>query len=145
MRLSPAAELAVRGVVVLARYYGKGPTTLKTICAARDLPKQYLVKLFSLLAKADIITAIRGKRGGYVLSRDPADITLLEVIEAVEGPIALNFCQHVPPKCDEVDCPIRPVWSGLQRIVREKLGAMSICACVGAKPRQAKKSRLRTN
>ncbi len=130
MRLSPAAELAVRGVVVLAEYYGQGPTTLKNICAERDLPRQYLVKLFSLLAKADIITAVRGKRGGYILSRDPDEITLLEVIEAIEGPIALNFCQYTPPKCDEVDCPIRPVWADLQKTVRDRLGAMKIGDCV---------------
>jgi Rrf2 family protein len=134
MRLSPAAELAVRGVVVLAEQYGQGPTTLKAICAARDLPRQYLVKLFSLLARADVITAIRGKRGGYELSRDPKDITLLEVIEAVEGPIALNFCQHTPPKCDRVDCPMRELWGELQRIVRQKLGAMTIDECICSEP-----------
>lgn len=141
MRLSPAAELAVRGVVVLAKFFGKGPTTLKAICAARDLPKQYLVKLFSLLAKANIITAIRGKRGGYVLSRPPDEITLLEVVEAIEGPIALNFCQHTPPKCDEVDCQMRPLWSELQGIVREKLGAMTIGGCIAIKYGQGKKGR----
>jgi len=142
MRLSPAAELAVRGVVVLAKYYGEGPTTLKVICAARDLPKQYLVKLFSLLAKANIITAIRGKRGGYILSRDPEDITLLEVIEAIEGPIALNFCQHTPPKCDELDCPMRPLWSELQELIREKLGAMTIGGCIAIKDRQVKTGQI---
>jgi Rrf2 family cysteine metabolism transcriptional repressor len=133
MRLSPAAELAIRGVVVLANRHGDGPTTLKAICAARDLPKQYLVKLFSSLAKADIVTAIRGKRGGYVLSREPKQITVLEVIEAVEGPIALNFCQHTPPKCEEYRCRLRPVWTELQGIVRGKLSAVTIGDCV--KPR----------
>lgn len=135
MRLSPAAELAVRGVIVLADRYGKGPTTLGAICGARHLPKQYLVKLFSALTRADIVTPIRGKHGGYVLSRDPADITLLEVIEAVEGPIALNFCQHDPPKCDQHDCPLRSVWGELQTFVRRKLGSVAIASCITAKPR----------
>jgi Rrf2 family protein len=130
MRLSPAAELAVRGVVALVERHGRGPTTLKTICAARDLPKQYLVKLFSLLGRADIVTAIRGKRGGYELSRDPKDITLLEVIEAVEGPIVLNFCQHAPPKCDQEDCPMREMWARLQQAIRRELGAMTMDKCV---------------
>lgn len=130
MRLSPAAELAIRGITVLADHHGNGPTTLKKICECRDLPKQYLVKLFSMLAKADIITAIRGKRGGYILSRDPHSITILQVIEAVEGPIALNFCQHDPPKCEEEGCPLRGMWTELQTIVREKLGSMTIGACL---------------
>lgn len=137
MRLSPAAELAIRGVVVLAEYYGRGPTTLKTICDERDLPKQYLVKLFSLLAKADIVSAIRGKRGGYALSRDPKTVTLLEVVEAVEGPMALNFCQYTPPKCDELDCPIRPMWTELQGIVRSKLSGMTVGGCAAVRTARA--------
>jgi len=130
MRLSPAAGLALRGVVVLAGRYGEGPTTLKTVCAARNLPKQYLVKLFASLAKADVITAIRGKRGGYVLSRHPKQITVLEVIEAIEGPIALNYCQHNPPKCREPDCAMREMWTELQQIVRGRLGAMTLGDCL---------------
>jgi Rrf2 family protein len=122
MRLSPAAELAVRGVLVLAEHYGERPVTLSRICAARDLPKQYLVKIF--------VTPIRGKRGGYVMARDPDDVTLLEVIEAVEGPIALNFCQHDPPKCDREDCPLRGLWTELQEIVCRKLSGVTIGSCV---------------
>jgi Rrf2 family protein len=135
MRLSPAAELAVRGVLVLAEHHGEGPVALKTICSARDLPKQYLVKLFALLAKADIVTPVRGKGGGFVMARDPRSITLLEVIEAVEGPIALNFCQHVPPKCDAVGCSIRKVWGELQDTFKRKLNAITIRECLAGGPK----------
>lgn len=134
MRLSTAAELAVRGILVLAEEYGQGPVTLDTVCARRDLPKQYLVKIFSSLTKADLITPIRGKKGGYLLARDPAGISVLEVVEAVEGPIALNLCQFEVPKCDEKDCPLRPVWTKLQKIVRKELGAVTLDDCLhGAK------------
>ena len=130
MKLSAAAELAIRGVVTLAENFGNGPITLKSICESRDLPRQYLVKLFSVLAKADIITAVRGKRGGYVLSRDPGQISLLEIVEAVEGPIALNLCQHNPPRCDQVDCPMRTIWADLQFTFREKLAEVKIRQCM---------------
>ena len=132
MKLSPAAELAIRGVVVLAENYGEGPVTLKAICDGRDLPKQYLVKLFSLLAKADIITAVRGKRGGYVLSREPDRISLLEVVEAIEGPLALNLCQHSPPRCNEKGCPMRTMWGDLQSMFRDKLQRVKIHECTTA-------------
>jgi len=132
MKLSPAAELAIRGVVVLAESYGEGPVTLKAICDGRDLPQQYLVKLFSLLAKADIITAVRGKRGGYVLSREPDSISLLEVVEAVEGPLALNLCQHTPPRCNQNGCPMRTMWADLQSMFREKLQRVKIDECMAA-------------
>jgi Rrf2 family protein len=129
MRLSPAAELAIKGVVALAENYGNGPVTLRSICESRDLPKQYLVKLFSLLAKADIITAVRGKRGGYVLSRSPMEISLLEIVEAVEGPVALNLCQHDPPRCQQEGCPMRTLWADLQSTFRQKLHEVKIHEC----------------
>ena len=120
----------------MAEYYGQGPTTLKTICEERGLPKQYLVKLFAQLAKADIVTAIRGKRGGYALARDPKTVTLLNVVEAIEGPLALNFCQYTPPKCEQIDCPVRPVWKELQGVVSRKLSSITIGSCTAIQPRK---------
>lgn len=134
MRLSPAAELAIRGTCVLAQRYGEGPVTLQTVAETRSLSRQYLAKLFLQLAKADLVTAIRGKNGGYVLARDPSQITLLEIIEAVEGPLAMNFCQHDPPKCEEYDCPLRPVWTEIQEFVRDRLGRVTLdqaVSCAG--------------
>jgi len=140
IKLSPAAELAVRAVLVLAERYGQGPVNLETICAQRDLPRQYLAKILALLARADLVTAVRGKHGGYLLSREPGRITLLEVIETVEGPIALNFCQHDPPKCDHIDCPLRTLWGQLQSTIRKKLGAVTLKGCV-TPPRRGRRKR----
>ena len=129
MKLTAAAELAVRGMLVLARNHGNGPTTLAQVCSARDLPREYLTKIFASLSRSGIILPIRGKGGGYVLARDPGQITLLEIIEAVEGPICLNFCQQDPPQCDQVDCPVRPIWGELQDVMRDKLGARTLADC----------------
>ena len=130
MKLSPAAEFAVRGAIVLAQEYGRGPVTLDTICARRDLPKQYLVKIFASLARVGLITPIRGKKGGYLLGRSPEDITILQIIEAVEGRIALNYCQQDPSQCDELTCPIRPVWTDLQKVLRGRLKSLTLADCV---------------
>ena len=130
MRLSAAAELAVRGVVVLAEHHGEGPTTLDTVCSEADLPKQYLTKIFGSLAKVNLVTPIRGKKGGYLLARHPKDVTLLEIVEAVEGPVVLNYCQHTPPQCDRVGCNLRPVWNELQEIIRDKLGAVTLADAI---------------
>ncbi len=132
MKLSAAAEIAIRGVLVLAERNGRGPVSLDVICAQRGLPKQYLVKIFSSLARADLIIPVRGKHGGYLLARDADRITLLDVIEAVEGPLAINLCQHNPPKCDRMDCSLRGLWGELQGVVREKLGTMTLARCVEA-------------
>ncbi len=59
-------------------------------------------------------------------ARPPSEISVLNVIEAVEGPIALNFCQSDPPKCDEVMCPLRPVWTELQEIIATRLADVTL-------------------
>jgi Rrf2 family protein len=130
MKLSLAAELAVRGATVLAIRYGDGPIALAEICAPRDLPRQYLAKIFSALVRAGLVRPQRGKKGGYQLARDPAAITVLEIIEAVEGPITLNFCQQEPPECDQEKCPVRPVWAELQKTIRDRLGSIALADCV---------------
>ena len=118
--------------MVLAEHYGNGPTTLDAICEERDLSKQYLVKIFSSLAHAGLVTPVRGKRGGYLLARDPAEINLLELIEAVEGPIAVNFCQHIPPRCDRSQCALRSMWSDIQGFICDKLGKTTLGQCLEA-------------
>ena len=134
MKLSLAAELALRGSLVLAERYGQGLVTLEAVCAARDLPRQYLTKIFASLARADLVTAVRGKRGGYRLNRPPERVTVLEIVEAVEGPIVLNFCQHKPPRCDRKNCRVRPVWAQLQKIIRQKLGGLTLGQCLEEEP-----------
>ena len=123
MKLSMAAELGIRGILTLAEEHGGGPVPLEEICRRRDLPKEYVAKIFTSLTRAGLVDAVRGKGGGHFLARPPEEITLLEVIEAIEGPLATNLCQHTPSRCKEVDCPVRPVWSEIQEQVRTLLGS----------------------
>jgi Rrf2 family transcriptional regulator, cysteine metabolism repressor len=132
MKISPAAEFAIRGALVLAERYGEGPTTLDSICEARDLSKQYLVKIFALLARAGLVTAVRGKLGGYLLAREPSQISLLDLVEAVEGPVAVNFCQHSPPRCDQTECGLRSMWAEIQDFICDKLGNTTLGQCLDA-------------
>ena len=111
---------------VLAQRYGQGPVTLDSICAERDLPKQYLTKIFSSLSRAGLVNPIRGKRGGYLLSREPGQVSLLQIIEAVQGPIALNFCTQDPPQCDRDNCPLRSMWQEMQEQVVETLSQTTL-------------------
>ena len=132
MKISPAAEFAIRGSLVLAEHFGDGPTTLDSICEARDLSKQYLVKLFASLARAGLVTPVRGKRGGYLLAREPGQINLLELVEAVEGPIAVNFCQHDPPRCERTECALRSMWADIQAFICDKLENTTLGQCLDA-------------
>ena len=126
MKLSMAAEFGIRGILCLAEHYGRGPVTLQKVCRRRKLRKEYLTKIFGLLARANLVDAVRGKGGGYMLARPPSRISLLAVIEAVEGPLAMNLCQHTPPKCEDRNCPVRPVWAELQEKVRSVLAGRTL-------------------
>jgi len=126
MKLSMAAEFAIRGILALAEYYGQGPVPLARICRRRKLPKQYCTKIFGMLVRANLIDAVRGKGGGYALARPPGEISLLSVIEAIEGPLAVNLCQSDPPKCNEPDCPVYPVWKRVQEQVSTTLAGKSL-------------------
>ena len=126
MKLSMAAELAVRGMLALAEQYGQGPVPLEEICRLRKLPRDYLSKIFGLLGRANLVAAVRGKGGGYVLARSPRDISLLELIEAVEGRLALNLCQQDPPRCRDESCRVRGVWTELQETIRSALAAKTL-------------------
>lgn len=139
MKLSTAAELAIKGMTEVAERYELGHVNIETICAARSLPRQYLSKIFNTLTKAGLVTPIRGKHGGYTLSRDPSKITLLQIIEAIEGPLAVNLCQHTPSQCSARDCNTRQVWKDIQRYVRQRLSATTLADCMAAQPATARK------
>jgi Rrf2 family protein len=84
-----------------------------------------------MLSRANIVKSVRGKHGGYVLAREPGSINLLQVIEAVEGPTALNVCQFDPPQCENAsECKVQKVWRELQATFDEKLASMTLDKCV---------------
>ena len=90
--------------------------TVEEISKAKSIPLSFLAKLFQTLAKKGFVRSFRGPEGGFALTKPPRDINLMEVIEAVEGPIFLNDCLIEKGYCpqDEV-CPVHDVWQGTQR------------------------------
>jgi Rrf2 family protein len=81
----------------------------------QHIPPSFLAKIISQLSIAGLLHTSRGARGGVTLARQPEDITLLEVIEAIDGPIMLNECVGENSLCVfDDDCPLRPVWCEAQ-------------------------------
>lgn len=121
-RLSKAADYAIRGVLHLALKPDGETSDVEEIAKAQGVPPAYLAKLFQSLAKKGFIRSFRGPEGGFVLAKKPKDISLLEIIEAVEGPIFLNDCLIHTGFCprDEV-CPVHDVWRGAQNRFLEYL------------------------
>src|SRR5579862_8703228 len=97
MMFSTRAEYGVRVMVDLARRGGAEPVPLTEIADREGLPLAYLEHLVARLRRADLIESRRGARGGYLLARDPARITMAEVVEALEGSIAPVECISSAP------------------------------------------------
>jgi Rrf2 family cysteine metabolism transcriptional repressor len=92
MMFSTKAEYGVRVMVELARRAGEDPIPLAEIAAHDGLPLAYLEHLVARLRKAGLVDSRRGSRGGYLLARSPTEITMAEVVEALEGSIAPIEC-----------------------------------------------------
>jgi Rrf2 family protein len=122
MRLTRAGEYGIRCVLHLARH-GKGVlVSRKEIAARTDVPPHFLAKIAQQLARAGIIEILQGATGGYRLLTDPAEITLLAVIEAIIGEISLNDCVGRPESCRISKlCTVHQVWEKANRQLRETL------------------------
>lgn len=110
MQLTKGTEYGTRGVLHLAKLPPNSVVLVSEIAAAEELPESYLAKIFQYLAKEGIVRSHRGAKGGFSLARSADQITLREVIEAIEGPIALYRCLHPFEGCERAgDCAIYTV------------------------------------
>lgn len=96
MRLSLQAQYAICGVFDLAYHAGGGPVQVRVIGERQHIPARYLEQIFQRLRRARLIRGKRGPGGGYTLARAPKEITLRDVIEAVEGPLDRQLAGALP-------------------------------------------------
>jgi Rrf2 family cysteine metabolism transcriptional repressor len=92
MRLTARSEYGLLALIDLGVRYGSGPVSAREVSERQDIPLKFLEQLLAALRKASIVKASRGARGGFALSRDPSAISVLEVVEALEGPLAPTTC-----------------------------------------------------
>ena len=124
MQITRQADYAVRAVLYLARIEGNQRAATSQVAQEQHIPPSFLAKIISQLSIAGLLHTSRGARGGVTLAREPKDITLLEVIEAIDGPIMLNECVGDASTCTfDEDCPLRPVWCEAQNELVARLKA----------------------
>ena len=115
MKLTRGGEYGIRGVLYLARHDDGKVSMLSAIAEAQDVPPRFLAKIFQALAKAGVVKSHRGAKGGFSLARPASEITIKDVIEAIEGPIYLNVCLVANGECDrDKICPVHAVWEEAQ-------------------------------
>ena len=120
--LGRRGDYAVRAVLDLARHAGQGRRKAREIAQAMAVPERYLPEILGSLVRAGLVQATAGPNGGYALARSPADITLLEVVETAEGPLATGQCLLRGGPCDwEHACPLHEPWTRAQQALSNEL------------------------
>lgn len=124
MQITRQADYAVRAVLYLAQLGDDRRAATSQIAQHQQIPPSFLAKIVSQLSVAGLLQTSRGARGGVSLAREPENISLLEVIEAIDGPILLNECVSASGVCTFGDeCPMRPVWCDAQAELVDRLRA----------------------
>ncbi len=134
VRVTRAGEYAIRGMIRLAKDGGEGLVLIADIAKAEGVSKTFLAKQFQRLVRAGLLESSRGAAGGVALARPPGEITLRDVVEAVEGPVELNRCLSVADRCKNAEtCPLADVWREAQTRMLDVLATMTLAKAAGPK------------
>ena len=138
MRLSSMADYAVVTMSAAARHCGGARTSAAELAMETGLPAPTVQKLVSMLSRAGLLRSVRGAGGGIQLGRPAAAITLADIVEAVEGPIALTPCVNTQG-CDcalEQCCAVRPHWGAVNNALRGALAGVPLSQLSAGAPVQ---------
>ncbi|TVR99727.1 MAG: SUF system Fe-S cluster assembly regulator [Rhodospirillales bacterium] len=135
MKLSRLADYGVLLISQMAASQDEVHSA-QALSEATQLPLPTVSKVLSALARADLLVAHRGARGGFRLARSPRHISVADIIGAVDGPVALTQClEHGPGACEvAVVCPTRRGWQTINRAVQQALEAVSLAELVAPAP-----------
>ena len=146
MRLSNLADYAVVTMSAAARHCGKASladadnkwrarTSAGELAAETGLPAPTVAKVVSKLTAAGLLRSVRGAHGGLQLARPAAAISLADIVEAIEGPIAMTAClEHGRHECCiEENCRVKPHWNVVNEAVRGSLAGVSLIQLAGAR------------
>ena len=122
MKLSTRGRYGIHAMYDLAVNYGDGPQSIKCIAERQNIPEAYLEQLIAMLRRAKLVISNRGAQGGYRLAREPREITVGDVLRALEGGLNLVDCLEEDDACGKsCACPSRIVWmkirDGLNQVV----------------------------
>jgi Rrf2 family protein len=143
MEISRRTDYGIRVILDLAGLPANGHASTLEIAARQHVPSPFLAKIVAQLSLAGLVTTQRGARGGVALALPPSEISLLQVIEALEGPIRLNRCLIQPQACPrDAWCPVHDVLAQAQLELISLLGlttfdALAAAAHANARRRQS--------
>lgn len=131
MQITRQADYALRAMYYLSKLDPNDKAATSLIAEEQKIPPSFLAKIISQLSIAGLIHTSRGAHGGVSLARSPENISILEVVEAIDGPLSLNECTHGVDGCPfGEDCPLRPVWCDVQVELVDRLRKTTFASLV---------------
>lgn len=128
MKISTKGRYALRTLIDLAQHSDQGLVALKDIAARQEISQKYLEQIVTQMSKAGFLKGVRGPQGGYRLSRDPQNMNVAEILEAIEGSLAPVSCLGSETnECDRCgDCSTLELWTGLYENVMGYLTGITL-------------------
>jgi Rrf2 family protein len=127
MKLSTKCRYGLRAMLEIARHYNKGPVNRNIIVEAQHISKAYLENILTSLREKKLIRTERGANGGFILQSDPSKITVLQIVNALEGSIAPVDCLEHPDKCGKSrKCVAQKVWQKMYDAQVEVLSGITL-------------------
>ena len=127
MKLSTRGKYGLYAMYYLAAHAGEGPLPLQSISTMGGVPKQYLEQLLGNLRRAGLVSTVRGAQGGYQIAAAPENVTLRDIIDAVEGPIELSECASADNTCRKSgSCPVGWVWLHVTDSINSELEKINL-------------------
>lgn len=128
MKISTRGRYSLRMMIDLALHYNDNYIALKDTSARQNISKKYLEQIVPFLNRSKLLLSNKGHLGGYRLSRDPSEITVLEILESAEGSLVpVNCMDNKPNQCERRQaCLTLPIYEGLSKVVNEYLEQITL-------------------
>lgn len=125
LRITDAAVLGIHALALMAS--AEEPTRVTQLAGTLEASEAHLSKVMQRLSRAGMVTSVRGPKGGFLLARNPDDVTLLEIYEALDGPLAEETCLLARPACGEPGaCAVRGLNAEIRALVVERLSGLKL-------------------
>ena len=143
--ISTRGRYALRVMIDLAEHIDEGYIPLQTIAKRQGISEKYLESILAVLSKAGLLDAVRGKGGGYRLSKPAKEYTSFEVLSLTEGTLAPVTCLERGQQCENaVNCRTLPLWQGLDQVIAAYLCSYTLADLTREEKPQPKRRRTKT-
>ena len=127
MKLSTKGRYGLKAMFELALTQKNGPVPLRQIAQRQNISEQYLEQIFSTIKKSGLIKSVRGAQGGYLLSKEPKDITVGDILIVLEGPVSISDCVVDEDICENSGiCVTKIVWERLKKGIEDVINSITL-------------------